>query len=74
MQGLKDIRLKAQQPHLDAAAKYTQEAVADAAGVTVQTYRSYEKNPEQMQISTARKVADYLGCSIEDFYLSRKGN
>lgn len=74
MQELKTIREALQKPLLDEASRFNQEGVAAALGVTVQTYRAYEKDPAQMKLPTATKLAKYLGCKVEDFYLPMKGN
>ena len=74
MQELKKIREAHQKPFLDEAAKYNQEAVAAALGVTVQTYRSYEKDASLMKLPTAVKLAGILGCKVADFYLPLEGN
>ena len=74
MKGLKEIRESKQRPALMEVAKYQQEAIAKMLGVTVQTYRAYERNPSQMRLPTALKLADYLGCKVTDFYLPTKGN
>lgn len=74
MKGLKEIREARQKPALEEAARYQQEYIAKMLGVTVQTYRSYERNPSQMRLPTALKLADYLQCKVTDFYLPQKGN
>lgn len=74
MKGLKEIREARQKPALQEVARYQQEHIAKMLGVTVQTYRSYERNPSQMQLHTALKLADYLQCDVADFYLPKKGN
>lgn len=70
MQGLKEIR----EAHLSEATRFTQEAVAAAIGVTAPTYRSYERNPGKLSRDTAEKLAEYLGCSVDDIFLPSKSN
>ena len=44
----------------------TQQEVADAMGVHVQTYGRIEKNPEDMSIKEAKKFADIVGVNWLD--------
>lgn len=74
MQELKSIREARQKPFLKKASRFNQEAVAAELGVTVQTYRSYEKDPSLMKLPTATKLASILGCKVSDSYLPMKGN
>ena len=53
MKELKAIRESRQKPFIEEAAKFNQESIAAALGVTVQTYRAYEKDPSQMKLPTA---------------------
>lgn len=73
MKELKAIRESRQKPFIEEAAKFNQESIAAALGVTVQTYRAYEKDPSQMKLPTAVMLANYLGCKVEDFYSPIKG-
>ena len=50
MKELKAIRESRQKPFIEEAAKFNQESIAAALGVTVQTYRAYEKDPSQMKL------------------------
>ncbi len=68
MQELKSIRETRQKPFLKETSQFNQEALAAELGVTVQTYRSYEKNPSLMKLSTATELASILGCKVSDFY------
>ena len=74
MRGLKEIR----EAHLNeanqAAQSFTQEAVAAVIGVTAPTYRSYERDPGKLTREKAEKLAEYLGCSIDDIFLSNERN
>ena len=71
MKGLRAIRKeRASEAH-----RYTAKATAQAMGVSAPTYRKWEEHPERLSVGQARKLADYLGCSVDDlFYLPRKGN
>lgn len=74
MQELKSIREARQKPFLEEASRFNQEAIAAELGVTVQTYRSYEKDPSLMKLPVATKLARILCCKVSDFYLPMKGN
>lgn len=68
MRGLKAIR----QQRASEARRYTVKATAKAMGVSEPTYRKWEVHPETMTIERAKKLADYLGCDVDDlFYLPR---
>lgn len=71
MTGLRSIRrAKAEEAHRYAAA-----TVAKAMGVSRVTYAKWEEHPEKMSVGQARKLADYLGCSVDDlFYLPEDVN
>lgn len=48
---------------------YTQESLAELSGVNIKSIASYEQNPEKLNaasVSTVIKLADSLGCEIED--------
>jgi putative transcriptional regulator len=45
-------------------------AVADYLGVSRQTYSRYEEEQEQMSLAQAKTVCDFLGCNIQDVFLS----
>jgi len=47
----------------------TQEQLADLSDVNIKSIASYEQNPEKLSnasVGTIYKLADSLGCSIED--------
>lgn len=46
----------------------TQRAVADAIGVSRQTYATYERYPRTMRIEAARAACDFIGCDISDIF------
>ena len=46
----------------------TQKAVADAIGVSRQTYATYERYPRTMRIEAARAACDFIGCDISDIF------
>lgn len=66
MNGLRNIR----EAKLNECTKYTQEAVAKAAGITAATLRAYEKDPSKMRRETAERIAAYLGVPVEDIFLA----
>lgn len=71
MRGLRAIR----QERASEARRYTAKATAQAMGVSAPTYRKWEAHPENLTMEQARKLADYLGCRVEDlFYLPGEGN
>lgn len=43
------------------ARNISQEAVADACNVHVNTYRRWEENPEQIPFGQAMTIADFIG-------------
>ena len=44
----------------------SQESVATALGVHVNTYRRWEDNPGEIKIDKAVQIADFLGISLDD--------
>lgn len=49
------------------AKEITQKEMAESLQVHVQTYRRIEMHPEEATIAQARKIADKLGMSYDDF-------
>lgn len=48
---------------------YTQESLSSLSGVNIKSIASYEQNPEKLSnasVGTIYKLADSLGCEIED--------
>lgn len=48
---------------------YTQEVLSGLSGVNIKSIASYEQNPEKLiaaSVGTISKLADSLGCEIED--------
>lgn len=48
---------------------FTQESLSDLSGVNIKSIASYEQNPSKLSsasVSTIYKLADSLGCEIED--------
>jgi len=48
---------------------FTQESLAELSGVNIKSIASYEQNPDKLNaasMSTVYKLADCLGCEIED--------
>lgn len=49
--------------------KYTQEGLSELSGVNIKSIAAYEQNPERLNaanIGTVYRLADSLGCDIED--------
>lgn len=44
----------------------SQEAIANALGVHVNTYRRWEDNPGEIKIDKAVQIADLLGIDLDD--------
>lgn len=54
---------------------YTQESLAELSGVNIKSIASYEQNPDKLNaasVSTVGKLADSLGCEIEDIINKEK--
>lgn len=60
------------------AARYiagkTQQEVADAMGIHVQTYGKIEKNPEDMSIKEAKQFAEIVGVNWMDLSYTQDSN
>lgn len=48
-----------------------QNAVADAIGVTRQTYAAYEKDPRNMSILHAKAACKFIGCDINEIFFGK---
>ena len=46
----------------------TQQEMADAIGVYIDTYRKMEENPERVTIENAKKIANFLGLSVNEIF------
>ena len=46
--------------------------VAEHLGITRQTYSKYEKNPEKMTVDQAKAACDFIGCSVDEIFLSNE--
>ncbi len=46
----------------------TQAEVAQKVGVQIRTYQSYEYNTISPNVETALKIANALGCRVEDIF------
>lgn len=66
MQGLKNIR----EAKRAEAMRYSQSAVAAAIGISKPKYIRMEKDPSTITRGQADKLADYLGCDVDDIFLS----
>ena len=54
---------------------YTQESLSELAGVNIKSIASYEQNPVKLNaasVSTVIKLADALGCEVEDIINKEK--
>ena len=60
MSKLKDMRIKR---------GVKQCAVAENLGVTRQTYREYEKNPQRLNMAQAQTICRFLHCRLSDIFL-----
>lgn len=47
----------------------SQEKMAVMLGIHVNTYRAWEEKPSEIKISSAMKVADLLGITLDDLIL-----
>lgn len=48
---------------------YTQESLAELSGVNIKSIASYEQNPDKLStasIGTVIRLAEALGCEVED--------
>lgn len=48
-----------------------QKAVAEAVGVTRQTYALYEEHPRMMRISQAEAACEFIGCDINEIFFGQ---
>ena len=48
----------------------TQQEMANAIGVYIDTYRKLEENPERTTIGQAKKIADFLGMSVNEIFFA----
>lgn len=46
----------------------TQAEVAEKVGITARNYQSYEYNESRPNVETALKIAEVLGCRVEDIF------
>lgn len=45
---------------------YSQAEMAEMIGVNINTYRSWERNPENITIGNLKRVAEVLEITVED--------
>lgn len=69
MQGLKAIRESKAAAARDEAKRYALESVAAAIGVSKPTLIAYEQDPARLNRDKAERLAEYLGCSVDDIFL-----
>lgn len=50
------------------AKKISQQSLADACGVHVNTYAAWEKNPGKIPVDSAIKIADLFGMSLKEIF------
>lgn len=48
----------------------TQQEMADAIGVYIDTYRKMEERPERVTIENAKKIAKFLNMSVNDIFFA----
>lgn len=54
---------------------HTQESLSELSGVNIKSIASYEQNPAKLNaasVSTVIKLADALGCEVEDIINKEK--
>ena len=69
MTALKKIRLQRREEKRQEAQAFSTTEVANALGICRQTYVNLEEEPENLSLKQARKLAEYLDCSIDDIFL-----
>ena len=48
----------------------TQQEMADALGVYIDTYRKMEERPERVTIENAKKIARFLNMSVNEIFFA----
>lgn len=56
------------------ASEFTISAVAKLIGVSSPTYRKIEQDPCRLTFNQATKIAEHLGCPVEDLFLTSNDN
>lgn len=56
--------------HLRLVKDKTQEDLAKALGVHIQTYRKYEENPEELTIKQAKALSKILQVPYDDIFFA----
>lgn len=51
---------------------FTQEYIADKAGIAVSTYSQYENGLRSVPAETAKLIAGVMNCSVEEIFLPKK--
>ncbi|MBE6152667.1 MAG: helix-turn-helix transcriptional regulator [Firmicutes bacterium] len=49
--------------------KVSQDKIAEFIGISGNTYRSYENNPETITLDVGVKISEFLDCNIFQFFL-----
>jgi putative transcriptional regulator len=52
----------------------SQARLAQHLGVNRATYAQYEREPERMSIAQAKSVCAFLGCTVDEIFLSANVN
>ena len=69
MNALKRIRLQRRNEKRQEAQAFSTTEVANALGICRQSYVNLEEDPENISMKQARKLAEYLNCSVEEIFL-----
>lgn len=70
MKGLKALR----QNRASHSKRYSVVEAAQVLNVSPPTYRKLERDPGSITYAQAQVLSDYLGCPIEDIFLTSKRN
>lgn len=49
--------------------KVSQDKIAEFIGISGNTYRSYENNPETITLDVGVKISEFLDCNVFQFFL-----
>lgn len=66
MTGLKEVRAARKAEAEKLAKRYSVEGIAREMGVSRPTINRWEKYPESIKVGDALKLAEILGCSVDD--------
>ncbi len=51
-----------------------QKSIADYMGISRQTYARYEEKQESLSIEQAKAACAFLGCELDEIFLTKKVN